>query len=989
MRTTKSLLISSIVLFTLLFGKNFETEITFTSEFTANNPNNSEIITNTMQINDTYQSNILPLSHYDNIYSKAMDVILADELLFLQCSDGVHIFNISNPSTPIKYAKIDKNNEDYATPGKYGVAVQDNLLIADAYIIDISDPTKPRIKSYTSIENSLFPTNEVEIVDNRIYTHKGSDNSFNIVDWRNPLYPIRMGRFQVPFSTLRAIEVEGNFAYLITLSNGMHIVNITNPYYPVEINHYPFSDIPLDIIIENNYAFVSTDSGLRILDVTNPLSINEIAYYSSVNPIYTTSVNNSLAFLNKKSYGLEIINISNPAIPVHVGNFSSSGKIENVAVKGEVVFVAAETEGLLVLNVSDPTTPTKITGFDTNKEGEYSDICGTKDIRYIATTKGLEVVNVSNPYQPIEEQLLFNQSEINCLHLDNDSNLLFVAIENLGVKILNLSFSLITPVEVGNYTFSNGEDFTYDLVNINDVLLIGLNDNGLVVLNISNPINPENISRLFAGIDARNIAVWGDYAYVITTDDGVSVLNCSKSIVPQIVSTFGLAYDFASLTISSKEIAFILSNMDELVVYNVSNPIAPTFVSITLGEFGDIIRVKNEEVIVSYGWFLYLLDTTNLSDISIKASWQRAKRVQSIVWINDSIYCACKQNGLVICSIDNDKDGLTRYEESLIGTSDNSYDTELDGLNDYYEVEYNLNPLFDDANVDSDTDGLTNLEEHDYIYYESLLPILEYYVFRLNPTTNDTDNDQLTDFDEITIHNTNPISPDSDFDMLDDFTEVQLGTEPLDPDTDGDGLEDGEEVHQFGTDPTKADTDGDGMPDDYELANNLDPLFDDADDDADGEGLTNLEEYLNGTDPNDPDTDNDDLTDYEEINDYETNPLDEDSDNDGLTDGEEVNDYNTDPNDVDTDDDGLQDGSEVNLYLTDPTNPDTDGDGFSDGEEVDLGFDPLDPKDNPVKQRNRILAFSLGSLGAIVILFAGSILFRKAGGKLRRPKREV
>ena len=84
----------------------------------------------------------------------------------------------------------------------------------------------------------------------------------------------------------------------------------------------------------------------------------------------------------------------------------------------------------------------------------------------------------------------------------------------------------------------------------------------------------------------------------------------------------------------------------------------------------------------------------------------------------------------------------------------------------------------------------------------------------------------------------NPVDSDGDGvpDILDAF--------PADPDetadTDGDGTGNNADI----------DDDNDGMPDAWEIANNLDPLVNDAAGDPDGDGATNFEEFEDGTGPN-------------------------------------------------------------------------------------------------------------------------------------------
>lgn len=115
----------------------------------------------------------------------------------------------------------------------------------------------------------------------------------------------------------------------------------------------------------------------------------------------------------------------------------------------------------------------------------------------------------------------------------------------------------------------------------------------------------------------------------------------------------------------------------------------------------------------------------------------------------------------------------------------------------------------------------------------------------------DSDNDGLTDADEMGIYGTSPNNPDTDSDGLNDGSEVaywgadwnadpdgDLLVNLLDPDSDNDGLNDGVEINILGTNPLLADTDGNGTLD--------------GDEDFDLDGYTNAEELQCESDPADP-----------------------------------------------------------------------------------------------------------------------------------------
>ncbi|MBK1883550.1 hypothetical protein JIN85_14090 [Luteolibacter pohnpeiensis] len=233
----------------------------------------------------------------------------------------------------------------------------------------------------------------------------------------------------------------------------------------------------------------------------------------------------------------------------------------------------------------------------------------------------------------------------------------------------------------------------------------------------------------------------------------------------------------------------------------------------------------------------------------------------------------------------------------IIGTTaSNAVDSDNDGLPDFWESNYGLDPA---------DDGTTNIA---------------------NGPDGDPDNDGLTNLQE--------------------YNGGLDSSNPQKADTDDDGLADGQEV-ELGTSPVKVDSDGDGLPDGWEVSAGLDPLDDGSTDlvngpggDLDEDGLTNAEELSLGTLPDNPDTDGDGLSDSVEdlFGEWYDSEL-----------------TGTDPTNPDTDGDGILDGMENPDLVyeagvtsaTDPNLTDSDGDGINDGWEFKLGYDPTNASSTP------------------------------------------
>lgn len=122
---------------------------------------------------------------------------------------------------------------------------------------------------------------------------------------------------------------------------------------------------------------------------------------------------------------------------------------------------------------------------------------------------------------------------------------------------------------------------------------------------------------------------------------------------------------------------------------------------------------------------------------------------------------------------DTDGDGIPDDIEIFFGTDLNKSDTDGDGLDDMYELETSET---DFNKTDTDGNGITDDKED---FDKDGLTTIEEFEMKTDPYVADTDDDGLSDGDEVKKFKTNPLVQDTDNDGLLDGDEIKIGLDPL------------------------------------------------------------------------------------------------------------------------------------------------------------------------------------------------------------------
>ncbi|MEO0227929.1 MAG: T9SS type A sorting domain-containing protein [candidate division WOR-3 bacterium] len=508
-------------------------------------------------------------------YSCAVAYDSLRDLCYLGSGGGVFILDISDPSNPIEVSRIKTRGG-----GILGLVYLNNFLYLSDWtygfeIWDVSNPSVPlRIGGCEILGGSFLGNGAWGLAVCPPYAYVVSkDSGLVVVDISNPTNPYEVARCYL-FQQCTNVALSGNYAYVCHFSYGeLAVIDITDPLNPTQIGGCSFMSPPVDVAILDTFAYVSSycyspTPNFAIVNIatpSNPVVVVQSQIASSNWGIY---VKDTLVYLASRGNGLNIINVTDPLNPVLVGNYNTPGSAEDGFSFDTLALVADGDKGLRIISILNPSNPYELGFFDTPGYA-FNSLINYPYLYLFDAYSGVYILNITD---------LHNPSEIG--HFENSVSFswngflqypyLFVA-DGYYLRILDISVPS-NPTQVSACSTYYARD-----VAIKDTFaFIACGSGGLTVVNIANTSNPYVVATDTTG-EARAIVVNGDYAYTVGyINPGFWVYDITNPLSPYQIGYYNSG---TSYSLAIKDTFAFIGTSNGLTILNIVNPSNPTFIS--------------------------------------------------------------------------------------------------------------------------------------------------------------------------------------------------------------------------------------------------------------------------------------------------------------------------------------------------------------------------------------------------------------------------
>ncbi len=362
-------------------------------------------------------------------------------------------------------------------------------------------------------------------------------------------------------SRANGIDVRGGLAY-IARGAGFAIYDVDDPAHPVLISELPLFSYTTDVHVAGNIAFITKKNvGIAMVDISNPWQPLELGYIPT--PGSNISLDGDLDRLfpiGNELTRLGYLDISNPYDTTWYEGPELPGFILGVTTAGHEIFVACRDAGLIRLEEAEET----ISGYEVSgqiMEHDRIDRAVLDDTLVAKASSGLATIDPRGWWdEPRDEfiQHIYIRSSIRLGEL-------IVASDYDGIQVYDLS----DPSEP--QSLSRLEGLSGDLAgNGRDIVLIeGPYSRSMSIVSIADPSLPSLLAEVTFDSRITTIAMADDHAYVLL-GSVLEFFDLSTPANPILVSNVELTETFSRITLCGD--VWLLSSSQRLAIYENQHP---------------------------------------------------------------------------------------------------------------------------------------------------------------------------------------------------------------------------------------------------------------------------------------------------------------------------------------------------------------------------------------------------------------------------------